>query len=175
MFRQPSVWPTPAPRGPTVAQSDFRNAMARLGAAVSIITTAGPAGRAGFTAAAVCSVTDDPPTLLVCVNRTSSVIGAFEGNGVLCVNLCTPEHQDLAMLFGGKTPSDERFAAARWSGLASGAPVLEAAPVAFDCRIVSGVDVGSHRVFFCGVEAIVSQDGAGRLIYCNRRFHALPS
>ena len=45
-----------------VEKQDFRNAMARLGAAVNIITTDGPAGRAGFTASAVCSVTDTPQT-----------------------------------------------------------------------------------------------------------------
>ena len=53
----------------TVTRQDFRDAMARLGAAVNIITTGGPAGRGGFTASAVCSVTDEPPTLLVCMNR----------------------------------------------------------------------------------------------------------
>jgi hypothetical protein len=61
--------------------------MSRLGAAVNIVTTDGPAGRAGFTASAVCSVTDEPPTLLVCLNRTASVYPAFEANGVLCVNV----------------------------------------------------------------------------------------
>ena len=45
--------------------------MARLGAAVNIITTDGPGGKRGFTASAVCSVTDSPPTLLVCLNRSS--------------------------------------------------------------------------------------------------------
>ena len=43
----------------------YREAMARLGAAVNVITTDGPGGRAGFTASAVCSVTDSPPTLLI--------------------------------------------------------------------------------------------------------------
>ena len=50
-------------------KASFRDAMAHVGAAVNIITTDGPAGRAGFTASAVCSVTDTPPTLLVCLNR----------------------------------------------------------------------------------------------------------
>ena len=54
-----------------VSRQEFRDAMARLGAAVNIITTDGAAGRGGITATAVCSVTDDPPTLLVCLNRTS--------------------------------------------------------------------------------------------------------
>ena len=49
--------------GGGVSAPDYRDAMARLGAAVHVITTDGPGGRAGFTASAVCSVTDDPPTL----------------------------------------------------------------------------------------------------------------
>ena len=47
----------------------FREAMSRLGAAVHVITTDGPSGKTGFTATAVCSVSDAPPTLLVCLNR----------------------------------------------------------------------------------------------------------
>ena len=46
-----------------VEKQAYREAMARLGAAVNVITTDGPGGRAGFTASAVCSVTDTPPTL----------------------------------------------------------------------------------------------------------------
>ena len=68
--------------------SDFRNAMAQLGSAITIITTDGPAGRFGFTASAVCSVTDSPPTLLVCMNRSSFAHGKFQHNGVLCVSNC---------------------------------------------------------------------------------------
>ena len=37
-----------------VSQKEFRDAMARLGAAGNIITTDGPAGIGGFTASAVC-------------------------------------------------------------------------------------------------------------------------
>ncbi len=50
-----------------VTQLQFRDAMSSLAAAVNVITTDGPHGRAGFTATAVCSVTDQPPTLLVCI------------------------------------------------------------------------------------------------------------
>ena len=61
----------------TPDKQTFRDAMACVGAAVNIITTDGPAGRAGFTASAVCSVTDSPPTLLVCLNRGASVWPTF--------------------------------------------------------------------------------------------------
>jgi flavin reductase len=118
-----------------LSKTDFRHAMSRLGAAVNIITTDGPAGRAGFTASAVCSVTDEPPTLLVCLNRSASVYQTFKGNGVLCVNVLGTGHQEISNLFGGKTPMDERFAAGQWSVGPSGSPLLEDASVSFDCRL----------------------------------------
>lgn len=55
-----------------VSQAAFRDAMARVCAPVNVITTNGPAGRGGFTATAMCSVTDEPPTLLVCMNSRSA-------------------------------------------------------------------------------------------------------
>src|SRR5436305_12715569 len=70
----------------TVEAAQFREAMAQLGAAVHVVTTAGPAGTAGFTATAVCSVSDQPATLLVCVNRRRQVTPILDTNRVLCVN-----------------------------------------------------------------------------------------
>jgi flavin reductase len=156
---------------PVLDKDTFRAGMSRLGAAVNIITTDGPAGRAGFTASAVCSVTDSPPTLLVCVNRSSSVYDRFTENEALCVNTLKPDHEPLSRLFGGKTAMDERFAAAAWSVGASGAPVLQDATVSFDCKITSKADVGSHTVFFCEVLAIVCHEVADGLIYFDRAYH----
>ncbi|MDE1996609.1 MAG: flavin reductase, partial [Rhizobiaceae bacterium] len=121
---------------PDAVKSEFRNAMSRMASAVSIVTTNGPAGMAGFAATAVCSVTDSPPTLLVCLNRNASVHPAVTENGVVCVNVLSEGHKELSRLFGGKTPVAERFAAADWSELSTGAPALEDALVSFDCRIV---------------------------------------
>ena len=159
-----------------VDQAAYRDAMARLGAAVSVITTDGPAGRGGFTASAVCSVTDDPPTLLVCMNRGSSLNEAFKANQVLCVNTLTAKQEALSPLFAGQVEAsmDERFGAAAWTVLATGSPVLAGAVVSFDCRIAQVTEVGTHSVFFCAVEAI--QSGAARegLIYFGRSYHRVP-
>ncbi|WP_061798232.1 NADH-dependent FMN reductase RutF [Serratia ficaria] len=161
-------------RPPQVEKQEFRDAMARLGSAVNIITTDGPAGRAGFTASAVCSVTDSPPTLLVCLNRAASVYAAFKQNQALCVNTLAAEHESLSNLFGGKTPMELRFSAARWSTLATGAPLLHGALASFDCRIEQIVSVGTHDILFCRVVALTcSEDGHG-LAYFDRRYHPLP-
>ena len=156
---------------PPLSKEAFREGMARLGAAVNIVTTDGPAGRAGFTASAVCGVTDSPPTLLVCLNRSSSVHDRFTDNEALCVNTLKPDHEQLSRLFGGKTPMDERFAAAAWRVSRSGAPVLQDATVSFDCHISSRAEVGSHTVFFCEVLAIECHEVASALIYFDRAYH----
>lgn len=156
-----------------LSKTDFRHAMSRLGAAVNIITTDGPAGRAGFTASAVCSVTDEPPTLLVCLNRSASVYQTFKGNGVLCVNVLGAGHQDISNLFGGKTPMDERFAAGQWSVGPSGSPLLEDASVSFDCRLSQITEVGTHDILICEVMSITVSEAARSLIYFNRQYHVL--
>lgn len=154
-----------------VSQAEFRNAMSRVGAAVNIVTTDGPGGKAGFAASAVCSVTDTPPTLLVCLNRSSSVFETFETNKMLCVNTLAGNHEQLSALFGGKTPVDERFAAASWRRGATGAPILTDAVVSFDCVVSDSVDVGTHKVLFCRVLEIHEDGRDEALIYYQRGYH----
>ena len=127
---------SPKAANSSLGEGGYRNAMALLGGAVSIITSDGPGGRTGFTATAVCSVTDQPPTLLVCLNRASSAYAAVRANGVLCVNVLHNEHEDLSRLFGGKTPMAERFATASWSVLKTGAPALDNGLACLDCATV---------------------------------------
>jgi flavin reductase len=163
---------TPALSRP-VASQDFREAMSRLGAAVNVITTDGPAGRAGFTASAVCSVTDSPPTLLVCLNRSASVSPAVHANGVLCVNVLSDDQREISNLFGGKTPMAQRFAIADWGATETGAPRLEGALIAFECVIASAVDVGTHAVLICEVVGIHEGRGRNALLYFDRAYHGL--
>jgi flavin reductase len=162
----------------TTSRQEFRDAMARLGAAVNIITTDGAAGLGGITATAVCSVTDDPPTLLVCLNRTSPRSALFLANGVLCVNTLAAAQTPISSAFSA--PSDKadmasRFAAGTWTRLATGAPVLEGAAASFDCRIAEIMEQGTHSVVFAKVEAVRFTDmQAGCLMYYARGYHGLP-
>lgn len=153
-----------------IPREAFRNAMAKMGAAVNIITTDGPAGRAGFAATAVCSVTDSPATLLICLNRTASVFDAVTRNGVVCVNVLASAHEGLSNLFGGKTSVDDRFAAAEWRHGKSGTPILSDALVSFECSISSEADVGTHRILYCTVEQIHDGNEGDALIYYQRSY-----
>ena len=87
----------------TVEPAAFREAMSRLGAAVHVVTTAGPGGKTGATATAVCSVSDAPPTLLVCLNRRSQTNPVVVENGVFCVNTLGAGGAEIADMFAGRT------------------------------------------------------------------------
>ncbi|MOA28945.1 FMN reductase (NADH) RutF [compost metagenome] len=148
--------------------------MALLGGAVSVITTDGEAGRFGFTASAVCSVTDQPPTLLVCMNRASYAHAHFQRNGVLAVNVLSAALKDISAVFADRElDSAQRFARASWSTLQSGAPLLDEALVNFDCRIANSHEVGSHTIFYCEVLGVRQADGQDGLMYFNRAYHRL--
>ena len=158
-----------------VSKQAYREAMARLGAAVNVVTSDGAGGRCGFTASAVCSVTDSPPTLLVCVNRTNDSYPPLKVNGVLCVNTLAGGQEDLSAIFAGLTEDDAsaRFNTGVWHRLETGAPVLTDATVAFDCRITESVEIGTHTVFFAEVDAIQVGSSREALIYFGRVYHRL--
>src|SRR5436190_7461210 len=101
----------------TVEPALFRAAMSRLGAAVHVITTAGPGGKTGATATAACSVSDAPPTLLMCLNRKSQTNPVVLENGVFCVNTLGAGHAEIADLFAGRTGvmGSDRFGIGEWT------------------------------------------------------------
>ncbi len=158
----------------TPNQIAFREGMSRMGAAVNLITSVGAAGKHGLVASAVCSVTDAPPTLLVCVNRTAFVHDKFLANGALCVNVLAAHHQDLCRVFTRYVEGVDRFSYGEWLTLETGSPVLRDANVAFDCRIGSVLEQGSHSVMFCEIKAVHLPARPDRgLVYFSRDYHQL--
>ncbi|QLH20139.1 flavin reductase [Streptomyces sp. Rer75] len=158
----------------TPSQADFREAMAHLPAAVNILTTDGPNGRCGITVSAVCSVTDDPPTVLVCVNRGSAMHDVFRANGRVCVNVLGGEQQDLALHFAGatKVAMAERFTWDIWDH-SQEVPVLKDALVTAIGTITDAVPMGTHSVLFVTIDRITTRAGGQSLVYFNRAFHRL--
>jgi flavin reductase len=156
----------------TVDQAQFREAMSRLGAAVHVVTTAGPAGTAGFTATAVVSVSDQPATLLVCINRRSQVAPLLEENRVLCVNTLRAGADNVADVFAGRTrvPMAQRFDTGSWMELSTGAPVLSDAVVACDCRVIEIKAVATHNVIFAGVVGVRLGSAGSALVYHERAY-----
>ena len=156
----------------TVEPAVFREAMARLGAAVHVATTAGPGGRCGFTATAVIPVSDQPATLLVCLNRRSRITPVLQQNRVLCINTLGASEEAIADVFAGRTGTfmEERFKHGEWTAMKTGSPVLVSAAIAFDCRIVEIKEVASHDVYFCAVESIRQGPAGPILVYHERAY-----
>jgi flavin reductase len=156
----------------TVPVPAFREAMSRLGAAVHVVTTAGPGGKTGFTATAVCSVSDAPPTLLVCLNRRNYSGPILRENKVFCVNTLGADCESIADVFAGRTGAvaEGRFAMGAWTTLKTGAPVLGSGVVAFDCRVVEVRAVGSHDVIFGAVVDIRLGSAGKALVYHERAY-----
>lgn len=159
-----------------IEATGFRNAMALLSSAVNVITTAGLSGRYGFTASAVCGVSDTPATLLVCMNKASRSHGHFIDNKILTVNVLGAQHQHLSHAFSSSMSSEERFKQGVWTELETGSPVLKDALVSFDCEIEQIQEVGTHTIFICRIVAIQhgrqeqGQQDQG-LVYFNRGYH----
>ena len=150
---------------------DFRNAMSLLSSAVNVITTAGLSGRHGFTASAMCGVSDTPATLLVCMNKASRSHVHFMQNKILAVNVLGAHQQHLSHAFSSKMSSEERFGHADWTALTTGSPVLEDALVSFDCEIEQIQEVGTHTIFICRIVAIQQNEHGRGLVYFKRGYH----
>lgn len=153
---------------------DYREAMARLGAAVNVITGRLADEPVGCTVSAVCSVTDEPPTVLVCINRSSQNNAAFKQAGALCINVLSAEQRFIAERFATRSiGARERFGLAEWDELATGAPALRGALASLDCEIVAASEVGTHTVFSCAVKAVRTAGRGDGLVYFGRGYHRL--
>ncbi len=154
-----------------IEATDYRSAMSLLTGAVNVVTTTGESGRHGFTASAVCSVTDNPPTLLVCMNKSARSHAHFVANKILTVNVLGVHHQPISGVFSAPINSEERFQYGNWTKLKTGAPVLEDALVSFDCQIEQIQEVGTHTIFICPIVAIQQSQYEQGLVYFNRAYH----
>lgn len=156
-----------APGGPA-----FRQAMAQVASAVHVVTTQGPAGRAGMTATSVAPVSDEPPTMLVCIEAASRTLAAIEASGAFCINTLGAGGGELAEIFARrrKIEGEARFGTADWITLATGSPVLADALVAFDCRLIDVKHVATHRILIGEVVALGGTGQGAGLIYRRRDF-----
>ena len=163
----PAIGPADAPR--------FREAMSRVAGAVHLITTAGRAGRAGLTATAVASVSDAPPTLLVCLNKSGRTAAILRENGFFAVNTLGAGHQELANVFAGRTPAkgEARFEHGKWEPGAEGQHVLADALVSFTARVVEIKPVATHLVVIGEIIEIGLGPAHAGLVYTRRAYYAV--
>jgi flavin reductase (DIM6/NTAB) family NADH-FMN oxidoreductase RutF len=156
------------------AASDFREAMSRVAGAVNIVATDGKAGQGGLTATAVTSVSDAPPSLLVCLNATSRTAKMLIENGVFSVNTLAAEHIEIARHFSRAGLSmAERFALGLWETGAAGVPLLTGALATFELKVIDLKQVGGHYIVVGAVLSARAGADAEPLLYHRRSYRVL--
>jgi len=152
----------------------FRDAMRLTASGVAVVTSSGEAGRVGVTVSSFGSLSMDPPSVVFCVHRENRGLQVLLENGVFVANVLGHAHGRVAESFAGMIPElrEDRFAAASWSQHATGAPVMDDALCAFDCRVETVFDFASHRIVV-GVVLGIRTAAAPPLVYSDRAFRRL--
>jgi flavin reductase (DIM6/NTAB) family NADH-FMN oxidoreductase RutF len=143
----------------------FRAAMRRLAASVSVVVADSEDGPVGIAATSITSLTVDPPAVLVCVNRTTSLHALLVPTASLSINLLASSQKDVSAAFGGGTPRQERFKIGSWSTAANGLPQLDGAQANLDCVIDAMLAYGTHSIVIARVLRASVSDGVDPLIY----------
>ncbi|HEY0206320.1 MAG TPA: flavin reductase family protein, partial [Acetobacteraceae bacterium] len=102
-----------------------------------MITTLHDGERSGLTATAVCSVSAEPPQMLVCVNRSSSPEALIVASGRFGISFLAHDQREVANAFS--TKDIDRFASASWTETPAGIPLLDGAAAAFECVVMQTV------------------------------------
>ena len=137
----------------------FKAAMRRFATGVTIVTTRDQDAIHGFTVNAFASVTAEPPTVLVCVNRTARAHPIITASGAFCVNILALEQQPLAEKFQGGEPH-ERFEGVVHRSGPSGSPILDGVLAYVDCAVDEELNSGTHTIFIGRVLEAGEREGA---------------
>jgi flavin reductase (DIM6/NTAB) family NADH-FMN oxidoreductase RutF len=158
-----------------IAPGDFRDAMRHLAAGVSVITVGRGRDITGMTVTSVSSLSVDPPSLIVSINRASSSWPLLKQHGVFGVNILTADQLEVAERFTGKDglKGAERFAGAEWITGASGVPLLAGALAAIDCEVEDIVERHSHAIVIGGVRDMRLSSRTAALAYWQGQYVAI--
>ena len=158
-----------------VTVDEFRGAMRHLAGGVSVITAGRAKDITGMTVTSVTSLSVDPATLIVSINRESSSWPLIKRHGFFGVNILTADQLDVAERFTGKggLKGAERFAGAEWITRASGVPLLVGALAAIDCEVEDVVERHSHAIVIGRVLDIQVSTRTAALAYWQGQYVAI--
>ena len=158
-----------------VSSADFRGAMRHLTGGVSIITAGRGKDITGMTVTSVTSLSVDPPTLFVSINRDASSFPLIRRYGAFGVNILAADQLDVAERFAGKggLKGADRFAGAQWVTAVSGVPLLVGALSAVDCEVEEIVERHSHGIVIGRVRNIKNSTRTAALAYWHGQYVAV--
>jgi flavin reductase (DIM6/NTAB) family NADH-FMN oxidoreductase RutF len=158
-----------------VSPDEFRAAMRRLTGGVSVITAGRGAEISGMTVSSVSSLSADPPTLIVSVNRSASALALMKSYGFFGVSILTSDQLHIAERFAGKDglKGADRFATSRWITRISGVPLLADALAAVDCKVEETIERHSHAIVIGRVLDVRVSTRLAALGYWNGQYVAI--
>jgi flavin reductase (DIM6/NTAB) family NADH-FMN oxidoreductase RutF len=158
----------------TDIRDDMIRGLQHFAKAVCVITAEHAGRRVAMTATAVCEVSLDPPTLLVCVSNTASISALMREGDRFAVNVLSADQQEIASACAGKLLGDERFSKGTWIRHEPGYWLLEGSQAVLMCSHSQRVEAGSHTVFIGRVDKVTVNEVAAPLVYLNRSYVTLP-
>ena len=158
-----------------VPSAEFRTAMRALAGGVSVISVGRGKDISGMTVTSVTSLSVEPATLLVSVNRQSSSFPLLQRYGSFGVNILTAEQLDIAERFAGKggLKGAERFAGAQWVTRATGVPLLVGGLASIDCDIEEIIERHSHAIVIGRVRDVITSVPSTALTYWDGQYVAI--
>jgi flavin reductase (DIM6/NTAB) family NADH-FMN oxidoreductase RutF len=155
------------PDHPAILEA-FRAAMRHVAATVYAVTTGRTGERHGILATAVSSLSFDPPSLLVCINRAASLHEPLACAETFCVNVLGLGNRDIAEAFT-RERGESRFSIGEWTE-AHGVPVLTNAQSSFVCRTAHRHEFGTHTIFIGELIDARHREDAAPLTYYDRHY-----
>ena len=129
-----------------ISRNEFRAALRRFASGVTVVTTRDKTGRLhGLTVSAFCSVSLEPPLVLICIDKETGSHHALEEIGAFVVNILREDQQHYSDLFA--SPLADKFDGIEFSETSDGLPVLKDMLVNLECRIVNSQPNGDHTIF----------------------------
>jgi len=150
----------------------FRTIMRSPVSSVAIVATTEKEGRAGCTVTSVCSLSDTPPSLLVCLNRQSAARQAIVGSRRFTINYLDASQQEEADLLAGRlgVQGEKKFDAERWLDGPDGLPCLRNALAVLDCDLKEVSEFGSHSILCGTIRSAILKNEARPLLYGGGRY-----
>ncbi|MPT47319.1 MAG: flavin reductase [Sphingobium sp.] len=146
----------------------LKNAMRGFAQSVVIITTVDEEGkRYAMAATAVTPLSMDPPSMLICVNRSVSSHKILEGGANFSLNILSVDQVDIARNCGGGARGEDRFSTGNWVPDDDGIPYVADAQAIIRCHQRQRISYGSHDIFIGDVLSVELADAVDPLIYMN--------
>ena len=159
--------------GLKISNDEFRAALGRFASGVTVITTRDDENRLhGITVSAFCSVSLEPPLILVCIDKQAGSHHAFEQSRAFIVNILREDQQYLSDRFASHL--SDKFDGVKYRAGIENLPVLEDVLVNLECRLVNGHDNGDHTIYIGEIVVAVVNDGKP-LIYFQGEYRKIES